>query len=920
MLGVLKSTFACMCFLGVALAVLPGAVWAADTAEDYAATPSGYRLPAASPSSTAPTGRHGASPQSGDYSIPAAVTPSGYAATPSGYATSSTSTRSLSPHRPSTVAYSGRQGGYAATPGGYAATPGGYAITPSGTMRPYPRAGTAAPRPLETVPRQSPPVLSDTPTPYDPAGAAKEKRNKFEGFSFDSGDEKPESVFDIIVVGNQRIEAATILSYMDIEIGASITQSRLNQALKTLYGTGLFSDVNLVRDGDTLVVQVSENPIINRLVFEGNEDISDETLESETQLRPRVVYTRSKVQNDTKRILEIYRRSGRFAAKVDPQIIKLPENRVNLVFTIKEGGVTRVDRINFINNRRFSDSTLQGVILTKEKRWYRFFSSDDTYDPDRLTFDRELLRRYYLKNGYADFRVVSAVAELAPTKDSFIITFTLNEGERYRVGTVEVTSKISELKNKNLIAEVASESGDWYDAEDLEETINNLTNYAGKFGYAFVDVRTKAKRDRENRAIDINYIVNEGPRVYVDKINIFGNKRTLDKVIRREFKLVEGDAFNTAKLRRSQLLVRNLGLFDKVEVTNAPGSSPDRTVINVEVAERATGELAVGAGFSSADGPIGNTSIRERNLLGRGQDLKLAFSISGRTQQLDLSFTEPYFLDRNLAAGFDVFRINNDLQTESGFDEESLGFILRAGYLVIGDLRQTWNYTLRKDEVQDLSASISRFIRDRRLSTTTSSIGQTLTYDQRNDRMDPSDGYLLQLTTTYAGLGGNVNLFATVGTAAVYYPFAPQWVGSIAGRVGKVIGLGEDVTITDRFFVGGDNLRGFDNSGIGPRDTTTEDALGGNELFTLQAELGFPIGLPKELGITGTVFSDIGTLTGIDDSGSDLVDKDSLRASVGAGIAWRSPFGPVRLYVAEAVLKEDFDDTEIFRFSFGTRF
>ncbi|MBL6935059.1 MAG: outer membrane protein assembly factor BamA [Alphaproteobacteria bacterium] len=727
-------------------------------------------------------------------------------------------------------------------------------------------------------------------------------------------------MFDIIVVGNQRIEASTILSYMDIEIGDSISQSRLNQALKTLYGTGLFSDVNIVRDGDTLVVQVSENPIINRLVFEGNDDISDETLESEIQLRPRVVYTRSKVQNDTKRILELYRRSGRFAAKVDPKVIKLPENRVNLVFEIREGGVTRVERINFIGNRRFSGSTLQGVILTKEKRWYRFFSSDDTYDPDRLTFDRELLRRYYLKNGYADFRVVSAVAELAPTKDSFIITFTLEEGNRYRVGAVEVTSLISELEDKNLIAEVASEPGDWYDAEDLEETINNLTDYAGQFGYAFVDVRTRVKRDREKHALDINYIVNEGPRVYVEEINIFGNKRTLDKVIRREFKLVEGDAFNTAKLRRSQQLVRSLGIFERVEVTNTPGSGPDRTVINVEVAERATGELSIGAGFSSTDGPLGTSSIRERNLLGRGQDLKLAFSISGKTQEIDLSFTEPYFLDRNLAAGFDIFRITKDLQTESGFDEESIGFILRAGYRVIGDLRQTWNYTLRRDELTDLSATISRFISDRRRDTTTSSVAQTLTYDQRNDRVDPSDGYLLQLTTAYAGLGGNVNFFSTVGTAAVYYPIAPQWVGSIGGRVGKIIGLGEDVSIADRFFVGGDNLRGFENSGIGPRDISTEDALGGNEFFTLQAELAFPIGLPKELGITGNVFSDIGTLTGIDDSGSSLVDKDSIRASVGAGFAWRSPFGPVRLYVAHAVLKEDFDETEVFRFSFGTRF
>jgi len=869
----------------VAQAAFSGSLWAADTPEGYAATPSGYVA--------IPSG-HAIAPSA---NTPSAYTPSAY--TPSAYTPSA--------YTPSTAAYDGQQEENPTIPSGYAATP-------SATT--YSHSAATAPLFPETAPQRPPPVL-DVPTPYDTAGAAKKK---FEGFSFDGGDGKPGDVLDIIIVGNQRIEATTILSYVDIEIGDSITQERLNQALKTLYDTGLFFDVNIVRDGDTLVVQVNENPIISRLVFEGNEDLSDETLESEIQLRPRVVYTRSKVQSDTKRILELYRRSGRFAAKADPKVIELPENRVNLVFEIQEGGVTRVDRINFIGNRRFSDGALQSVILTKEKRWYRFFSTDDTYDPDRLTFDRELLRRNYLKNGYADFRVVSAVAELVPTKDSFIITFTLEEGDRYRVGEVEVLSLINELKDKNLIAEVVSEPGDWYDADDLEKSINNLTNYAGEFGYAFVDVRTKVKRDLKNNTLDINYIVNEGPRVYVDKINIFGNTRTLDKVIRREFMLAEGDAFNTAKLRRSKRLVRSLGIFDRVEVSNTPGSSPDRTEINVEVAEKATGELSVGAGFSSIDGLIGNTSIRERNLLGRAQDLKLAFSISGKSQQIDLQFTEPYFLDRDLTAGFDIYHTTRDLQTESSYDEKAMGFKLRSGYKIIGDLTQTWNYGLRQQDIRDLGSTVSSFIRDGRLNTTTSSIGQTLSYDQRNDRVDPSDGYLLQLTHAYAGLGGNVNYFSTVATAAIYHPFSPLWLGSIGGRVGNIIGIDEDVTISDRFFVGGDDLRGFANAGIGPRDTSTDDALGGNEFFTLQAELGFPIGLPKELGITGNIFSDMGGLTGIDDFGSTLMDKNSIRASVGTGLAWRSPFGPVRLYLAKAILKEDIDDTEIFRFSFGTRF
>ncbi|MBT5752935.1 MAG: outer membrane protein assembly factor BamA [Rhodospirillaceae bacterium] len=893
-LPVLGGLASWLCLGILALIVFPvssnaqtsGGTTYAQTPSGYAATPSGY--------------------------VATATTPGGYATTPGGYAPQT-------PQYPATPsAYQPPPGAYAATPSGYAATPSGsssgYAATPSGYVAAPGAYGAPLPPLAGTaVPVQAPPTTGDVPTPYDldDGGGARDK-----GSYSSNGTE----IFDILVIGNQRIEAVTIINYMGIAIGDKIDQTRINSILKKLYATGLFSDVSIVLDDQILVAKVSENPVINQIAFEGNGDISDETLESEIQLRTRVVYTRSKVQSDTKRILEIYRRSGRFAAQVIPKIIELPENRVDLVFEIVEGDVTRVSRINFIGNNIFSDSALQGVILTQEKRWYRFFSTDDTYDPDRLAYDRELLRRYYLKNGYVDFRVVSAVAELTPNQSSFFITFTLDEGQRYKIGEVDVESRITELQNQDLMSDVETDPGNWYDSGEVEETINNLTQTAGDSGYAFVDVRTKINRDHEKKQIGIKYIINEGKRIYVEKINIIGNQRTLDKVVRREMRLVEGDAFNTAKLRRSRQLIRSLGIFEKVDINNVPGSSPDRTNITVEVAEKATGELSIGAGFSSTDGPLGNISIRERNLLGRNQDLKLSFQISSRSQEIDLSFTEPYFLDRKLAAGFDIFRVSKDYQDESGFDERSTGFSLRAGYDLIGDLFQLWNYTLRYDEISDVSSTASAFITERQKKTLTSSIGQTLSYDMRNDRVDPSAGYLLKLDTTYAGLGGDANYFRTVGTAGYWYPFAPQWVGSVRFKAANIVGVGESVAITERFFIGGEEIRGFATSGIGPRDKNTQDALGGNTYFLNKFELSFPTGLPKELGIGGLIFSDMGTLTGIDASGSSLVDTGNIRLSVGVGFSWKSPFGPIQATMAQALLKDPDDEVEIFRFSFGTRF
>ncbi|GAA0570184.1 outer membrane protein assembly factor BamA [Caenispirillum bisanense] len=724
----------------------------------------------------------------------------------------------------------------------------------------------------------------------------------------------------IVVEGNQRIEPETVRSYMAVAEGDQFDPARLDQSLKSLFATGLFADVAMRRAGDSLVVRVVENPIINRIAFEGNQRIDDTQLDAETQLRPRVVYTRAKVQSDVQRILDLYRRSGRYAVTVDPKIIELDQNRVDLVFEINEGSPTYVRRITFIGNSRYGDGALREEIATKEERWYRFLSSADTYDPDRLTYDRELLRRFYLRNGYADFRVTSAVAELTPDREAFFITFTMDEGERYRFGSIDVNVSLPDLDPESLKGQIVPSEGDWYNADEVERTVQNLTDAIGARGYAFVDVRPRVSRDPENRRINVTFDIQEGPRVFVRRIEINGNVRTLDKVIRREFRLVEGDAFNTAKLRRSRERIRNLGFFEKVEVNNVPAEdAPDQTDIIVDVEERATGELSFGVGWSSSVGALFEAGIRERNLLGKGQDLKLNLRLAQRQTEVDLSFTEPYFLDRPLRAGFDVFHITNDYQKTSSYDSTTTGGALRLGWSYNEFLGHQLKYTLQQTEIRNVDDDASRYIREQEGRSTLSQIGHTLTYDKRDSVVEPTDGYVVSLANSVAGLGGSEAFIRNDLSGAYYVPLADRWTVRIGGNVGYIYNYDDDpLGIAYRYNLGGENLRGFAYGGAGARDG--DDALGGNWIANGSVELRLPLGLPEELGVTGKIFTDFGVIGEPDLSGGSYEYASSIRASVGVGLIWKSPVGPINIDLAQPVLKEDFDETELFRLNFGTRF
>lgn len=727
------------------------------------------------------------------------------------------------------------------------------------------------------------------------------------------------TIRQIVIEGTQRIEPGTVRSYMVVQEGDPFDPARIDRSLKSLFATGLFADVTLQRNGDTLVVNVVENPIINRIAFEGNDALANDTLNSEVSLRPRVIYTRSKVQDDVKRILSLYRRNGRFAATVEPKVIQLPQNRVDLVFEIDEGEETEIRSVRFVGNKQYDDDRLREVVRTRESVWWRFFSTDDVYDPDRLNLDRELLRRFYLTEGYADFRVVSAIAELTPDGQEFFITFTVEEGERYVFGDVTVEARLKDLKAEDLRPLIEFETGDWYNAEQVEDMVGKLSERVGELGYAFVDVRPRLDRDRENKTIDVVYEINEGPRVFVERIEILGNVRTEDRVIRREFRVVEGDAFNAAKLRRSRQRIQNLDFFENVDIQQVPGSAPDKTVIRAEVEEKSTGQISLGAGYSSTYGVLGDFSIGESNFLGKGQNINLRLLIAARRSEVDFSFTEPYFLGREIRAGFDIFHITQDLEDTSSLNIDRTGFSLRASYLITEQLSQAWRYNFQVSDM-DVESDAAPLIQAQEGSDTLSEVVHTLQYDQRDNVIDPTEGYVVRLKTGVAGAGGSTRHLRNELEGSQYFELADRWVLNLSAGAGYIYGLGQDVKFLERFFIGGNDVRGFATAGIGPRDANTSDALGAEWYHKYRAELEYPLGLPPELGITGRVFTDAGASGSVNPNDAATQDEGSIRVGAGVGLSWDSPFGPLGVDFAYPVVKESFDDSEYVRINFGTRF
>jgi len=766
----------------------------------------------------------------------------------------------------------------------------------------------------------------------------------------------------VIVQGNQRLEAGTVQSYLLLGPGDPFDPQLIDLSLKTLFATGLFADISIQEQNGALLIAVVENPIINRVIFEGNRALKEDKLRDEIQAQPRAIFTRARVQSDVQRIIELYRVSGRFAATVTPKIAEQPQNRVDLIFEIAEGPVTDVRRINFVGNVIFSDSELRRLLVTEESRWWKLLTSNDNYDPSRLEFDRDLLRRYYGDRGYADFRVVSSVAELTPDRKDFYITFTIDEGVRYRFGEVTVETELDALDTDFLRRLVPIKTGALYKNQKIEDSIDSLTFVAGATGYAFVEVRPERTRNREERTVDVKFQMNEGPRVYLERIEVVGNTRTVDRVIRREIQLVEGDAFNRALLDRSRNLIRRLGFFSDVEITEQPGSKPDRAVIQVKVEEQPTGELTFGAGFSSVDAFLLDVSVSERNFRGRGQSLRLAVSASSRRQSIDIRFTEPKFLGRNISAGIDLFNVRSDFLREASFATNTFGGGVRLGLPLTSNSSLFLSYTLRNDTISApqqvqldlfgnpvfdangnlvLNCTASAQICSQIGSRLTSLVGFSLRWDRRNDPIQPTRGFDASFSQDFAGFGGDVRFLRSQVSANAYRGLIKDFILSAHMEAGYITGWGgDDVRINDRFFKGGTSFRGFDVAGLGPRIVelvsdgqggtieVPRDALGGKAFAIGSVELAFPLGLPEEFGVKGALFTEFGTLGLLDENDRIVGDitrfvvRDDfiLRASAGVSIFWDSPFGPVRFDFSNIFEQASFDDVRTFRFSQVRRF
>lgn len=742
------------------------------------------------------------------------------------------------------------------------------------------------------------------------------------------------TVSRILVRGNQRVDQTTILSYLPIQPGDTVDPVTLDVAVRTLQRTQLFSNVQIGLQNGDLIVEVAENPVINQVVFEGNSALNEERLREEVTIRPRGIFTRARVQEDVQAIVEAYRLTGRISATVTPKLVQLDQNRVDLVFEIDEGPKTGVRAISFLGNQAFSDSELREVMVTKQSRWWRLFSSNDNYDPNRIEYDREQLATFYTNRGYYDFRIVSAVAELTPSQEDFLVSVTVDEGERYNFGDITVVTENERLNADFLKRLLPIREGQLYESDKIEGAVDALTFAAGSAGYAFVDIRPTYQANPETRTVDVTFNVREGQRVYVERIDIVGNTATIDPVIRREMMLVEGDAFNRTLMERSRNNLRALGFFEDVTITEQRGSAPDKSVIQVQVKEQPTGELTVGAGFSSVDAFVVNLGVTQRNFRGRGQNVVARVEWGSIRQQIDFRFTEPRFLGRDLRAGWDLFHSRYNFRDVSNFDYRTTGAGLRLQFPINGFTALATRYTIRNDEVVvptgycDGAGSLALC---EQLGTAISSVaGYTLLLDRRNDPVRPTRGYVGNLRQDFSGIGGDVKYIKTEMDATFYYGLTPSWIVSVQGQVGYVSGWGgAPVRINDRFFKGGNSFRGFENAGIGPRDLLTNDALGGNFYTIGTVELTVPNGLPEEYGIRTSLFADVGTLGQLDDRfklnadgtvDPEIADDMGLRASAGLSVHWRSPMGPIRFDFAKVLAKEDYDETESFRFSTSTQF
>ena len=765
------------------------------------------------------------------------------------------------------------------------------------------------------------------------------------------------SIAAINVIGNRRIETSTVTAYMVVQVGDPFDQQRIDQSVKTLYSTGLFQSVHISRDGNALDVNLVENPTVTSVFFSGNKAVADKDAQAAITLKPNAVYTPQQAELDRGALLAAYAKKGYYNAQVSVSVINLSDNRVNVVFNCVDGTEPKLSRVLFTGNQHFSQGTLRQIVSSRQNAWWRFLSGSTSYNADRVQYDEYLLHKFYMHKGYADMQIISANANLSPDRKSFYLTYAIQEGPRYKVKSVTIVSGIRTLQDKELRGLVPLSAGDWFDGDALQEGITALNKRALNLGYAFATVNPDVETDPASKTLTITLNVVNGPRVWIQRIDITGNTRTEDKVIRRELTVAEGDAYNQSKIDDSTKNLKDLGFFKDENLTTSPGTTPNQVVLNTKVTEQATGQFSLGGGYSSSLGALLNTGLSQNNILGTGNNASINALLAQRGTQINLGYTDPYFLDRNLIAGGDLFRTVTDSYTSSGqnysYSESSMGADVRLGYRFNDHVQQTFTYTVSDRDIYDLATGTAQnlYVNNEAGWSSLSQVSQTLSFDYLDDDQSPTSGLLLNLTTDFAGAGFGAKYVRLTPDVSYYIPLEhvfgdPGWVLKLSGSAGWLKDWGGYTDkIEDRFFLGGDDLRGFADGGIGPSansvaaDTTTGfqgatgGQIGGRYMWSGSAEMHFPLPVSRDLGITGFAFVDAGSLWGAnsltytDGTGGTKVaplvngaNSPGLRLAAGVGVSWNTPFGLINLSLADPIVKQSGDQVQQFRVSFGTRF
>lgn len=723
---------------------------------------------------------------------------------------------------------------------------------------------------------------------------------------------------EIIIEGAKRISPSTVQSYMPIQVGDEISPSDLNRVISSLFATDLFHDVKVRLDGDQLIITVDENPIINRINIEGNKVLKDQQLLDILNIKPRRVFTREIALEGKAILMETYRQNGRYAAKIEPKIIELPDKRIDLIFEVNEGPLIKISKIKFIGNQEFSDRALRNVVVSRERKWYIFLTSNDKYDPARLALDEQSLRQFYLQNGYADFSILRSSGELLPDRQGFVLTFHVDEGKQYTVSDIVINSEIETVNNDILLAESTLNIGDVYDVRYMDDTLTRITDKLGEYGFAFVNVEPDFELDQDNATLALTINVGRAERNFVEEIRIVANDRTLDRVIRRRFELVEGDSFNQLKLTNSIRNIRNLGYFANVTSRVLPGSSGDQSIIEVEVEEKSTGNFTLGFGYSSVDDGSVQIGISESNFLGTGRGLRANVSVSGSKSNFRAGITEPYLFDRNLSGSIDIFR---DEESFSDVTLEKQGFDTSIGFSAQNDYSHRFGYLLAETQTTSKSTRASSTSGDEGAQLV-SEVSYALQQDKRDNRFDPRSGYYWRVSNSAAGIGGDVRFLKTTLRSQYFMPFNfKRFVIGVGGEVGIVDGLGENVSRSNRFVIGGRKIRGFARDGIGPRDTGDDSVVGGNKYYAGTVNIISSYGFNPDLGVRWTVYYDFGSLWGTDyPTGVTGADDNDLRASFGYGFFWDTAIGPLSFFWSVPLNEKSYDKKQEFQFSIGGRF